>query len=168
MYMAMHEGTTLLSTWNKQTTHSTALWVTYTPIQNADYGKRTLTLLPLGLGGLAAAPSLKLGRPGACGRTVLGLRGLEIGPPKVKLCLTHPKDSGAAGPEELWKDPWAWCLLAIGFPPPSSFLRVAPPMDDSTLHRVVFQELGCVQGLRLRKEDAHTQASRCFFWHIPL
>ena len=28
-------------------------------------------------------------------------------------------------------------------PPPAPFLMVAPPTSDSTLHRVLFQELGC-------------------------
>ena len=44
----------------------------------------------------------------------------------------------------------SWCW---SFPPPASFLRVAPPMDESTLPRVVLQELGFVQVTGVRKEE---------------
>ena len=66
---------------------------------------------------------------------------------------TAPKGCGASGLEELWKAPWAQCLLVLGFPPSASFLRVTPPMDESTLPRVVLQELGFVQGTGVRKEE---------------
>ena len=42
--------------------------------------------------------------------------------------------------------------LRSGFPPPASFLRVAPPMDDNTRSRVVFQELGFVPGAKDKGE----------------
>ena len=66
---------------------------------------------------------------------------------------TAPKGCGGSELEELWKAPWAPCLLVLGFPPPASFLRVIPPMDESTLPRVVLQQLGCVQGTGVRKEE---------------
>ena len=44
----------------------------------------------------------------------------------------------------------SWCW---SFPPPASFLRVAPPMDESTLPRVVLQELGFVQVSGVGKEE---------------
>ena len=44
------------------------------------------------------------------------------------------------------KSPVGPCLPVIRFPPPASFLWVVPPMDESTLPRLVLQELGCVQG----------------------
>ena len=60
------------------------------------------------------------------------------------------------------KTPWAPCLLVVGFPPPASFLRVAPPMDESTLPRVVLQELGFVQGTGVRKEEGMGQKPGVF------
>ena len=43
---------------------------------------------------------------------------------------TAPKAFGASGLEELWKTLWAPCLLVLGFPPPTPFLRITPPMDE--------------------------------------
>ena len=63
-----------------------------------------------------------------------------------------PKGCGASALEELWKAPWVPCLLMVRFPPPASFLSVAAPVDESTFHRVVLQELGCVQETGVRKE----------------
>ena len=71
---------------------------------------------------------------------------------------TASKGCATSGLGELWKAPWAPCLLVLGFLPPASFLRVAPPMDESTLPRVVLQELGCVQGMRLGRKKNGTQA----------
>ena len=36
----------------------------------------------------------------------------------------------------------------VGFPLPASFLRVAPPMDESTLFRVMLPEFGFLQGIK--------------------
>jgi len=35
----------------------------------------------------------------------------------------------------------------------SHHLRVSPSTDESTLHRVVFQELGFVQGIGVKKKE---------------
>ena len=70
----------------------------------------------------------------------------------MKLFLLHPKEVEPLD----WKNfekIWVSCLLVLGFPPPASFLRVIPPMDESTLPRVVLQQLGCVQGTGVRKEE---------------
>ena len=78
---------------------------------------------------------------------------MQARPLAVKLCLLLPKDVQPLG----WKSSekpcgphvsWCW-----SFPPPASFLRVAPPMDESTLPRVVLQELGFVQVTGVRKEE---------------
>ena len=104
--------------------------------ENADCSPRTLVawLLPY---------PWSLGRPGAHELIVLGLRGLDIGPPEAKLRLIHPKDVVAAGPEELWKTPWARSLLVTGFPPPPSFLGVAPPVMTAPPTEWSPQDLGC-------------------------
>ena len=73
-------------------------------------------------------------------------------PDAVKLLLLHPKDVEPLGWKSFEKT-WVPCLLVLGFPPPASFLRVTPPMDKSTLPRVVLQQLGCVQGTGVRKEE---------------
>ena len=65
---------------------------------------------------------------------------------------TAPKGCATSGLEELWKALWASHLLVLGFLPPASFLRVAPPMDESTLSRVVLQKLGFVQVTGERKD----------------
>ena len=70
------------------------------------------------------------------------LRRVEGGPPAAKPSLLHPKDAGTSGMEEF---SWAPRLLVVGIPSPASFLRVTPPTDDITLHRVDLQELACVQ-----------------------
>ena len=75
------------------------------------------------------------------------------GPSCSETTPTAPKGRGASGLEELWKALWAPCLLVLEFPPPASFLRVAPPMDESTLPRVVLQELGFVQVSGVGKEE---------------
>ena len=72
----------------------------------------------------------------------LQLCGVEGGPPAAKPSLLHPKDAGTSGMEEF---SWAPRLLVVGIPSPASFLRVTPPTDDITLHRVDLQELACVQ-----------------------
>ena len=65
----------------------------------------------------------------------------------MKLCLLHPKDVEHLG----WKsfeNPHGLLSPDVGFPPPTAFFRVAPPMDESTpAPRVVLQELGCVHGM---------------------
>ena len=66
---------------------------------------------------------------------------------------TASKGCATSGLEELWKAQWAPCLLVLGFPPPASFLRVTPHMDESTLPRVLLQELGFVQVTGVRKEE---------------
>ena len=66
---------------------------------------------------------------------------------------TAPKGCATSGLEELWKALWALRLLVLGFLPPASLLRVVPPMDESTLSRVVLQELGFVQVTGERKDE---------------
>ena len=49
----------------------------------------------------------------------------------MKLCLLHPKDVEHLG----WKSfekPHGLLSPGVGFPPPTSFFRVAPPMNEST------------------------------------
>ena len=60
--------------------------------------------------------------------------------------------------ERALKSPVGSCLLVIGFPPPASFFRVLTFTYESTLPRVVLQELGCVQGIRLGRKKNGTQA----------
>ena len=81
---------------------------------------------------------------------------------------TELKGCGGSELEELWKAPWVPCLLVLGFPPPTSLLRVTPPMDESTLPRVALQKLGCVQGTGIRKEKEWDTSLKCCFWHFPL
>ena len=64
----------------------------------------------------------------------------------MKLRLLHPKDVEPLG----WKsfeNPVGSMSPGVGVPTSSLFLGVAPPMDESTLHRVVLQELVFVQGM---------------------
>ena len=133
--------------------------------------------------GLLAYP-WSLGRLGSRGWTVMGL--MELGRmyqpmspapwtwracsplhgpttsrPRGSSCSetmpTAPKGCGASGLKELWKSPWAPCLLVLGFQPPASFLGVSPPMDESTLYIVVLKDLGFVQGMGERRRNG-TQA----------
>ena len=85
------------------------------------------------------------------------------GPPAVKLRLLHLKDVGPLG----WKSSRAPCLLVLGFPPPASFLGVAPPMDETTLHRVGVKATGICPGDGGRKNEWVTGLG-CFSWHFPL
>ena len=56
--------------------------------------------------------------------------------------------------EELCIVPWALHLLVmgLGFPPPASFLRVTPPVDDTPFCRVVLQS-GSVLGMEGKGEE---------------
>ena len=76
-----------------------------------------------------------------------------------------PRGCAASGLEELWKAPWAPCLLVLGFPPSAFFLRVAPPMDESTLPRVVLQELGFVQGTGWRRNGTQALSASSGTFH---
>ena len=139
----------------------------------ANYKKRMLILFPPGLGdlscwhipeawaGLVPKDGLSWGwwNWGGCTRQWALPHGLGM---PVPLCTgpqpqdrgsscsetmpTAPKGYGASELKELWKSPWAPCLLVLGFQPPASFLGVSPPMDESTLYIVVLKELGFVQG----------------------
>ena len=80
---------------------------------------------------------------------------------------TAPERCGASGLEELWKASRAPCLLVLGFPPPASFLGVAPPMDETTLHRVGVKATGICPGDGGRKNEWVTGLG-CFSWHFPL
>ena len=77
---------------------------------------------------------------------------IQEDPPTVKLCLLHPKDVEPLG----WKSfekPRGLLSPGGGVPPPVYFLRVAQAMGASVLHKVVLQELGCVQETGVRKEE---------------
>ena len=151
--------------------------VTYTPIQNTNYQEWMSTLFPSGLGGLGCChileawaglvPKDRLSRGwwswgGRASRWALPHGPGEPLPLTASRCrhvllqwnyATASKGCATSGLEELWKALWAPCLLVLEFPPPASFLRVAPPMDEITLPRVVLQELGFVQVTGLRKEE---------------
>lgn len=93
------------------------------------------------------APGTSL-KPGSPGWTVVGLT--ELGEmcwpmsPAPWACMpaplctglqspdpghpTAPTGCGASGLGELRTGPWAPCLPVLGFPPPASFLGVAPPV----------------------------------------
>ena len=85
----------------------------------------------------------------------------------TKTMPTAPKGCGDFGLEELWKAPWAPCLLVLGFPPSTSFLRVTPPADDSTLPQALW-ELGCVRGCwgtgKKSGDQALAVSSATFLW----
>ena len=55
------------------------------------------------------------------------------------------------------KSPMVSMSPGVGVPTSSLFLGVAPPMDESTLHRVVLKEQGFVQGEGERRRNG-TQA----------
>ena len=71
-----------------------------------------------------------------------------VGPPALKLHLLRPEDVEPLGWKSFGKplgsmSPGVWV-------PTSSFLPWGhPTYDESTLHRVVLQELGCVQGITI-------------------
>ena len=73
---------------------------------------------------------------------------VQEGPPVVKVHPLYPKDVEPLGWKSSEKPHGLHCLLIVGFPPLASFLRVAPPMAESTFPRRLVQELGCVQGMR--------------------
>ena len=115
------------------------------------------------------APGTSL-KPGSPGWTVVGLT--ELGEmcwpmsPAPWACMPAPLCTGPQSPDpghppaptgcgvsglgELRTGPWAPCLPVLGFPPPASFLGVAPPVVKAP-QRVVLQKLGCVQGVGVRK-----------------
>ena len=85
---------------------------------------------------------------------------IQAGPPAAEPAIVPPKDGGASGLEEFCKVPWALRLLVVGlgFPPPASFLRVTPPVDDTRFCRVVLQS-GSVLGMEGKGEEVRRHKS---------
>ena len=71
---------------------------------------------------------------------------IQAGTPTAKPSPAHVKQGRPSGLQELWKVTWSPRLQLGRFPPPSSFFTVAPPLEDSTLSRVVLQGLGSAPG----------------------
>ena len=60
------------------------------------------------------------------------------------------------------KSPKGSMSPGVGVPTPGSFFRVTPLMGESNLQRMVLQELGCVQGVGVRKDEGR-QHKPCVF-----
>ena len=78
-----------------------------------------------------------------------------------------PKGCGASGLEELWKGPWAPCLPVLGFPPPASFLGVAPPVVKAPSREWCCRNWDVSRGWGWGRQEEWETSLGCFFQHFP-